>query len=85
MPKQIRVVLTSRKGLKTVTCKFNFWLPAYNGARLAQSLHNGNIMDFAVYHAFNVKLGLRVFVGERHNMSKVVLTWLTWKQFWITK
>jgi len=56
------VVLTSRQELKTGTCKFNFWWLTYNGARLTQSLHDGNIMGFAVCNALNVKLGWRVFV-----------------------
>jgi len=61
------VVLTSRQELNTVTSKFNFWWLTYNGARLTQSLHGGNITGFAVCNALNVKLGWRVFVGELHN------------------
>jgi hypothetical protein len=61
MPKQILVVLTSRQGLNTVTCKFNVWWLTYNGALLTHILHDGNSIGFAVGNALNVKLGLRVF------------------------
>ena len=62
------MVLTSRQELNTVTCKCNFWWLTYNGARLTQSLHDGNIMAFAVCSALNAKLRWRVFVGELHNI-----------------
>ena len=59
--------MTSRQEMNTVTSKCNLWWVTYNGARLTQSLHVGNITGFAVCNALNVKLGCRVFVGELHN------------------
>jgi hypothetical protein len=35
----------------------------------SQSLHDGNIMGFAVCSALNVKLGWLAFVGELNNIA----------------